>query len=583
MTVDFAPSTASRPYLMAKKHAVVSGHYWASQAGLQILEAGGNAVDAGVATSLAINVLEVEMCHFLGVAPIMIYLADRDEVVSLVGVGPWPKAVSSAFFRERFGGEVPLGILHSVVPAAPGNYVEALARYGTMSFGEVAEAAIRFARDGFPMYQMLHDRLNNKDIGPYFSTPETDAVFRPDGRVPRVGETFRQRDQAAMLQYLADEERAAAGRGRAAGLRAVHDAVYRGDVASRIVAQQQELGGFMTASDLAAFEADIERPQRVRFGDIDVYSGGPWGQGPLVLAALGILRDRNLTALGHNTSGYIHMLVEALKLAAADREQYFGDPRFVDVPVSEMLSDAYLAGRSAQIDERAAFPGMPPAGTLGGRTPPQWAPDPSSRTSMSQAKPLPLETSYLCTVDRHGNAYSSTPSDAAASGPVIKGLGLPCCTWGSRAYTAPDHPARVEGGRRPRMATNPQLAIRRGKYVMPYGSPGGEVLGQAQLQVFLNMTLFGMDPQSAVEAPRFASTSWPASMIPHSYRPAGLTLEGRIGQPVGDQLAAMGHAITWWPERHWQAGSVNVILHDLADDVRYAGADHRRTAYAAGW
>ena len=202
---------------------------------------------------------------------------------------------------------------------------------------------------------------------------------------------------------------------------------------------------------------------------------------------------------------------------------------------------------------------------------------------MTQPQPLPLETSYLCVVDSSGNAYSSTPSDAAASGPVIAGLGLPCCTWGSRAYTAADHPARVEGGRRPRMATNPQIAIGRDRFVMPYGSPGGEVLGQAQLQVFLNMMVFGMDPQSAVEAPRFASSSWPGSMMPHGYSPAQLTLESRIDPAVGGELEALGHKIKWWPDRHWQAGSVCAIMHDLATDVRYAAADHRRTAYAVGW
>lgn len=585
MSISFAPRTPQRPVVMARQHVVSSGHYLASMAGLEILEAGGNAVDAGVATALATNILEPEMCHFLGVAPLMIYLAEQRQVISFVGVGPWPQAVSSEHFRRHFGGRVPKGVLNAVVPAAPGNYLTALERYGTMSFGEVAASAIRFARDGFPVYPFLQENMAEMAReGSYWSSPANDVIFRPNGRIPAVGEIFVQSDVAKLLQYLADEEAAAARKGRDRGLQAARNAVYRGDIARQIASHQKCEGGLLTEADFANFSPEIEEPYSLRFQGMDVYSGGPWGQGPMVLGALNLLRDYDLKPLGHNSAEYIHLIVEALKLAAADRESHFGDPRFVDVPVREMLSEDYASKRRALICRERAWRGMPPAGTLGGRTPPEWVPDPSSgREPSDSGSTTARETSYLCIIDRHGNVFSATPSDSALEGPVVPGLGLPCCTWGSRAYTAPDHPARVEGGRRPRMSTTPQIAIRDGHTVMPFGSPGSEVLGQAQLQVLLNISVFGMDPQSAVEAPRVASYSWPASALPHSYFPGRLAMESRIDSDVGKSLAAMGHEVSWWPERTWLAGSVCAVLHDLESNIRYAGADHRRTAYAIGW
>jgi gamma-glutamyltranspeptidase / glutathione hydrolase len=204
-----------RPTLMATRHAVVANHPWASQAALAILEAGGNAIDGGVAGGLALNVLESDMCHFLGVAPTMIRLAAGGEVVCAVGPGPWPEAATLDYFWERHGGIVPRGILHSVVPSAPDTWITLLERYGTMSFAEVAAAAIRFARDGFPMFFLRHDRtVEMYESGLHYACPTTDALFAPGGRVPAVGEIFRQPAQAAMLQHIADEETAVAGRGR---------------------------------------------------------------------------------------------------------------------------------------------------------------------------------------------------------------------------------------------------------------------------------------------------------------------------------------------------------------------------------
>lgn len=580
---DAAAQTQHRPTITGYRHVAAAGHYWAAQAGMEILEAGGNAIDAGVAMGLATDVLESQFVGFGGVAPTMIYLAESREIVVISGVGPWPAAATPAYFNERFGGRVPIGILNTVVPAAPGIWIAALERYGTFSFGEVAAAAIRFARDGFPMYPMFRDRLTEKRRE-FERWPTTAAIFLPGGRIPDVDERFVQRDLAASLQYMADEETAHAENGRAAGLRAAHDAFYKGDIAAALIRQQQELDGLMTAEDLAAFEARFEAPCRIRFGGLDVYGCGPWSQGPLVLGALNCLDGIDLAGLGHNSADYVHTVTEAMKLAAVDREVYFGDPDFVDVPMDRILSESYGAERRRLIRPNEAWPGMPPPGSIEGFAPPPWQPDPSSRSyEKATEQSAPFETSHLCVADRDGNLFASTPSDPTISGPVAPGTGITPSMWGSRAYTDPAHPAAVGPCRRPRMSANPMMAVREGRTVMSFGSPGSEVLGQAQLQVLLNVFVFGMTPQAAVEAPRFASYSWPASAIPHSYQPGRLNLEEDIGEAVGNDLAARGHDIAWWPSQKWSAGSVCSVAIDLETGLRQGAADARRTAYAVGW
>ena len=565
---------------MARRHVVVSGHYLASLAGLQTLEAGGNAIDAGVATGLAIDVLESEFVGFGGVAPVMIHLASGETQV-ISGVGVWPQAASVEHFHRNFGGRIPEGLLHSVVPAAPSIWIAALARFGTMSFAEVAAAAIRFARDGFPTYPFLAEQLaaRQQDFSQWSSTA---AIFLPGGRPPQAGEIFIQRDLAATLQYMADQERAHANGDRLAGLKAARDAFYRGDIADAIVRHQRENGGWLTEGDLATFRSPIEPPCQIRFDDYDVYGCGAWSQGPMVLEALSILRGVDLRGMGHNSAAYVHAVIEALKLAAADREAWFGDPAFVDVPLDVLLSDAYAAQRRARIDPAKAWPGMPPAGAIGGVPIPPWRPDPSAGAVLEMADARP-ETSFLCVADGHGNVFAATPSDPTIAGPVVPGTGITVSMWGSRGYTGPAHPARIGAGRRPRMSANPAIAVKAGEMAMPFGSPGSEVLGQAMVQVFLNQAVFGMDPQAACEAPRFASYSWPESQLPHAYRPGHLCVEEDVGAATCEALAALGHRVERWPERKYLAGSVCTIQSDLRSGVKWAGADPRRTAYAIGW
>ena len=555
----------------------VAGHYGAAHAAFAVLESGGNAVDAGVAAGIALGVLQSDLVNVAGVAPIMIYRADRRDVLTVSGLGTWPRAVMADFFRKRHAGRIPEGILRTVIPAAPDAWITALENWGTMSFGDCAAAAIRFASAGFPMYGLMSDMIA-MHAADYARWPSSAAVYLPNGQPPRRGEIFVQADLGRTLQYMADQEKAAAAKGRAAGLEAARDAFYRGDIARAIVAYHQANGGLMTARDLDEFRVAVEPPVKTRFADIDMYACGAWCQGPVLPQMLGVLRGIDLKRMGHNSLDYAHVVTEAIKLAFADRERYYGDPRFVNVPIETLLSDAYAGTRRAMIHPDRAWPEMPPCGEIRGFDG-RPAPTPTADTAAVGAH----DTSYICVMDKHGNVFSATPSDPSYDTPVIPGTGLCPSSRGSQSWADPMHASSVAPGKRPRLTPSPALAILPDGSPMPIGTPGGDVQAQAILQVFLNMTVFEMNPQQAVEAPRFASYSFPDSFEPHSYSPGALYVESRVPKSVRDGLAACGHRIEEWPDFVWRAGAVCVLRPDRNRGVISAGADPRRPCYAVGW
>ena len=582
----FYPASRShphRPNVIGTRHAIAAGHYLAAQAGFLVLEGGGNAIDAGVAAGITMNVVESQMCCFGGVAPIMIYSAERNEVITISGLGTWPKAASCEYFRTHHNGEIPKDLSQTVVPGAPDAWVTALEEFGTISFAEAAAAAIRFARDGFPIdWQMAH--YIEQRVDDFNAWPSSAAVFLPNGRPLRPGELLAQVELAQTLQFLADEEAAAAAKGgRKAGLKAVRDAVYRGDIAATIVRFMQDNGGLLSAEDMAGFRAAIESPVSTRFGDLTVYSCGPWCQGPMLLQELALVRGFDLKGLGHNSPEYVHVLLESIKLAAADREAYYGDPRFVEVPMDELLSESYAIKRRKMIDPEKAWPDLPPPGAARAasgsrRQTPQPLPEGPRQWSETS------DTTYVCVVDREGNAVSITPSDGdARRSPVVPGFGSVVSPRGNQSFTDPEHPASVAPGKRPRLTPNPSMAIREGRIVMPFGSPGGDLQTQVMLQALLNIAVFGMDPQTAVEAPRFASLGFPDSFSPHAYRPGLAKLERPIAKKTKDALQAKGHLVEWWPDGPVSGTGVSLIAFDKDEGILTGAADHRRPSAAIGW
>jgi len=574
-----APLNAHRPTIAVTRHAIAAGHYLAATAGFDILHAGGNAIDAGVAAGIALGVVQSDLVNCAGVAPILIYHAEKREVVTIAGLGPWPKALDPELFMREHGGKIPVGVLRTVVPAAPDAWITALRRYGTMSFGEVAAAATRLAREGFPMYPLMANSLK-KHAERHASWPSSAAVYLPGGRPPEPGEVFRQSDLGASLQYMADEEKAAASRGREAGLEAARDAFYRGDIARKIIAFMKQEGGLLSAEDLADYHSPVGPPERRRFGDLEIFTCGAWCQGPVLLQTLALLEGTNLAALGHNSADYVHTLTEALKLAFADREAYYTDPALGNVPLATLISSEYAAERRKLIRPDKAWPEMPPPGELGA---PLGFGEQKLRASPPNPFPEP-DTSYVCVADRWGNIFSATPSDGSYGSPVVPGVGFIPSNRGSQSRPDPRHPAGVAPGRRPRLTPNPALAIKgNGAEFLPFGTPGGDVQSQAMLQVLLNIFVHGQDVQSAIEAPRFASYSYPSSFAPYDYYPGRLSLEGRFPEAVTDELARRGHQVERWPDWNWLAGAVCAIRADTKRGIMEAGADPRRAAYALGW
>jgi gamma-glutamyltranspeptidase/glutathione hydrolase len=558
----------------------VAGHYLSAQAAFSVLEAGGNAVDAGVAGGLVDGVVQADQVNVAGVAPIMIYLAERREVLTISGLGGWPRAADCGRFEREYGGTIPEGILRTVVPAAPAAWIAALEKFGTMSFGEVAQAALRLAREGFPIHAFTAAEIRKREDH-FRRWPANAAIFLPKGRPPLPGELFVQADLGRTLQYLVDEEAAAAARhGRAGGLRAVHDAFYKGDIADVIVRYHREHGGLLAAEDLAEFEVGIEPPVSTSFNGLDVYTCGFWCQGPVLLQALNLLAGYDLHALGHNSTRYIHTVAEALKLAFADRHFHYGDPRMVDVPAQRLLCKSYAEQRRRLIREQEAWPEMPPPGEVAASAAAPRAPSPSASAGPELPDP---DTSYVCTVDREGNVFSVSPSDTSYDTEVIPGTGLCPSSRGSQSWADSSHPSSIAPGKRPRLTPNPALALRDGKPYLAFGTPGGDVQPQAMLQVLLNIAIFAMDPQNAVEAPRFITRSHPDSFEPHHYYPGELNLEGRIAREIGEALAAKGHGVQWWPASTSRTGGVCAVRFDQQEGSFHAGADYRRIGYALGW
>ena len=574
-----------RPSVRGKRYVVSSLHYLATMAGVRILEQGGNAADAGVATGLCINVVQPGFTHFGGVAPIIYGPRSGAPVETISGLGRWPRKASQEYFHENHGGNLPDGILRSVTPASPDAWLTALARYGNMTFEEVIQPAFDLAENGHPVDDQLYDFVNGDEVK---TTPSTAEVFNPGGHIPQVGEIVTQKDLANSFRRMIEAERKAGGN-RIDGIRAARDLVYKGEIAREIAEFCRKEGGLLTYEDLEAFSVRVEPPEHISYKGHDVYSCGPWCQGPSLLMALKILEGIEVKTLGHQSSDYLHTLIETLKFAFADREAYFGDPDFVQVPMLGLLHEGYCAERRGEIDPDRAAPLMPPPGDPWPfHAEPRRANGPFPTLDPDRPQPLRLsywesDTSYLCVVDEEGNAFSATPSDVVGWSPIVPGLGFPISARGTQTWLDPNHPSCLQPWKRPRLTPNPAMVLKQGNPFMPFGCPGGDAQVQAMLQVFLNIAEFGMEPQEAIEAPRVISHSFPNSFWPHGSLPGEVTVEARIAPEIRDSLRSRGHVLN--DDEEWSTGVSRVcaITVDSETGVRVGGADPRSTSYAIGW
>lgn len=581
MSAEWVPAT-TRPIISGSKYMVSAGHSAAALAATRILEAGGNATDAGVAGGLCLNVVQPDLTGIGGVAPICVFQADTKRVTTISGLGSWPMAADPDFFREQCAGRIPPGIMRTVVPAAMDAWLTALRLYGTMSFAEVAAPAIELAAGGFPVHSVMYGTLADPAaVSALRSWPSSAKIFLDEtGHPYPVGHLFIQSDLGHTLELLVEAEVNASS--REGGIIAVRDRFYRGDIAEAMVKFSKQEGGWLAASDLAEFEVEVEVACSVGYRGYDVYSCGAWCQGPVVLETLNILEGYDLTELSPQSPDVYHLILESLKASFSDRDRYYGDPRFVHVPLDGLLSKDYAREWRKRIDPKIATPGMPMPG-------PAWDFSASIESSPSRwTFPVPSDgdrdpdTSYICVVDEWGNAFSATPSDALTGAPVVPGLGFVMSCRGAQSWLDPHHPSSVQPGKRPRLTPSPGLVIKNGGFVMPYGTPGLDMQPQAMVQFLVNMIDFDLDVQAAIEVPRAATFSFPSTSDPHTYTPGLVRLERRAGLDVAADLESRGHRLELWPEWTGLAGSICAIKAEMNSHVYFGGADPRRVAYALG-
>lgn len=569
---------AGRPTILCSEHAVSSGHYLATAAAFRILENGGNAIDAGVAAGIALNVVLPGSTSFGGVAPILIYSAKEKEVSSISGLGYWPKSASIQHFKEKRKGVIPEGVERMVVPAAPDAWMTALAKHGTMTFEQIVTPAMEYANEGIAIGESLSATLETFH-GQMGLWPTRDEIFAPGRKKLGVGDVLKQPALANTFKRLIEMERASECKGRVDAIKAARNIFYKGEIAQEIANFVQENGGFLSFEDLNSFKVGRELPVSVNYDRYKIFTNGPWCQGPVFAETLKILSSDDLRSLGHNSVDYIHLVAEALKLSFADRDAFYGDPNFVDVPIEGLLSKDYCNSRRNEIDASKAFPAMPPYGDpwmFEGRAQP---------SSFSYVQPDPVygnsepDTSYVCVIDRWGNMFSATPSDGQTA--IVPELGFTPSTRGSQTWLDPNHPSALVPGKRPRLTPNALLAFKDGQAWMPFGTPGGDAQVQATIQFFLNQVVFDMSPQEAVEAPRFLVWSFPDSFWPHVYTPGRMELESRFDKSIGFELQKKGHLIEWLPPVSGRANNVCGITRGETGTLM-AAADHRSEAYAMG-
>ncbi|MCU1384883.1 MAG: gamma-glutamyltranspeptidase [Acidobacteria bacterium] len=571
-----------RPEILGTHGIVAAGRHYSVSAGVRILQQGGNAVDAGVATVLAAAICEISHFGFGGEAPAIIYDARTKEVIVINGQGPAPKAATPALFAAK--GFVPgNGPLAATIPAMLDAMALALETKGTMRLEQVIQPAIELA-DGFPMYGFLRNFLisERKATEQYEWAAKT---YYPDGRVPDIGEMFRQPNLARTLRAIAAADKAAfaKSKNRVTAIRAGRDAFYTGDIAHRIADANTAAGGIFTYEDLASYHGKIEQPATTNFHGYDVYKAGPWNQGPVLLQTLNILEGVDLKTYGANSADYIHSVHEAIKLAYADRNAYYGDPAFTQVPMTGLLSKAYAAerrvliGPQASLEQRVGDPYRFDRGITA----------PAARyTPHAQGTPTPSspgDTTCVDVVDKDGNLFSATPSSGwLLGGAFVAGdTGVPMSNRMTVFDLDPLSPNVLAGGKRPRTTLTPTVILKDGRPFLAISTPGGDSQDQQILNVLLQVIVFGKDIQEAIEAPRINSLHPFGSFDNHVSDPGKLEIEDRVPEAVRDALTARGHKLRVVGPYGMSTGVVAVGV-DQNGTLR-GGADVRRERYIFGW
>jgi len=600
-TVAISHGKTNKPILHGKHWVAITGKPLGASAGARIFYQGGNAVDAACAMLAATATMWDEL-GWGGETQALIYNPNTKEVIGINALGVAPTGATPEFFRQK-GMQYPpnYGPLSAVTPGTPGGLMVMLAEYGTLSLKDVLAPAIDMA-EGYPIEQdAVREIEDYKDE--ILKWPYSKTVFLPhageDEEGPRVGEVFRQSDLKAMLEKLVEAEKTALARGldRKAAIYAAYDRFYRGDIAEELVRSTQEQGGLFTMDDLDRWQVHIEMPVKTSYRGIDVYKLTTWVQGPVMLQALNILENFDLASIGYNTTRYIHTLYQAMNLAYADRDFYYGDPYFPPAePVEGLLSKEYAKKRASLIDPEQNNPNAGPGDPYEyqrGRNPHKLYLENLQTSNATEFGVLPddeaffIGTTTIQTADEEGWVVSATPSGgwipAVIAGKTGVGLSQ---RMQSFVLDPAENPYNVlEPGKRPRVTLTPSMAFKDGKPYVSFAVQGGDAQDQNLLQFFLNMVEFGMTVQEAAEADNFLSFQLHDSFGDHKKEPGRLAVNESVSEFTRDQLSKMGYKVEVGVSgrRDRTSGPINAIYFDWENGTFQGGSSNFGDDYGIAW
>jgi gamma-glutamyltranspeptidase/glutathione hydrolase len=593
-----ATSAAERPPVMGRNGGVSAGHPLTTAAAFEILVRGGNAFDAGVAALLVGGVVEQDLYSLGGEALVLVYPRSDAKVTAIVGQGWAPKGATIDWYAAHNKNLDGKGLDPAVVPGALHAALTVLERWGTMSFEQVAARAIEYTELGFPMRPRTAAAVT-RNLKFFQDWPDNQRYWlKPDGAMYRPGETIKLPTLARTLTRMVEAERASASKGRSAGITAARDRFYKGDIANEMVAFLQQREAPFELADFAEFYAKVEAPSMTTYRGYEVYKHSFGSQGPTLLETLNILEQFDLQAMKHNSADYVHTVVEALKLAYADRDTYYADPDFVQVPGEGLLSKDYAKERAKLINPKLASRSF-----IAGNPLPfdsrvkQWSYWVANiREAAQPGEPLvdaePVagglkDTTHIAIIDKDGNIFDSTPSGGWIGGAVILGeTGIGMSVRGEQFWLEKDRAAQLRPRSRPRYTLTPSIVLRNGQPFMALGSPGGDNQDQTILQAFLNVVEFWPawypNLHEAFEWPRVQSLHFHGSFYPHRTGFNHLNVEGLINDAIIAELKGRGHDAE--KIRPFSInGCATAVLIDPASNNRIAGADRRRDCYAMAY
>ncbi len=591
-----AAMAAERPPVAGRNAGISAGHPLTSASAFEVLTKGGNAFDAGVAALLTGGVVEQDFYSLGGEALVLVYPKTEAKVTAIVGQGWAPMAATIDWYNERkrtLNGE---GLDPAVIPGALHAALTVLEKWGTMSFEEVAARAIEYAEHGFPLRPRTANAI--KDNLKFFESWPGNRKYwlNADGSMHPAGDAIKLPTLAATLKKMVDAERAAKSKGRAAGIAAARDRFYKGDIADEMVAFLKKNGAPFDKPDFAEFFAKVEAPATVNSRGYDVYKHGFGSQGPMLLETLNILENFDLQAMGHNSADYLHVVTEAMKLAYADRDSFYGDQEFVTTPAEGLLSKGYAKERAKQIDMKRASrdfaAGNPMAFDTKVKQFPYWV------ASLKDAVPSPIppnpervsgskDTTHIAIIDKDGNIFDSTPSGGWIGGAVILGnTGIGMSVRGEQFWLDKTRAAQLRPRARPRYTLTPSIVLKDGQPFMAIGTPGGDNQDQTIVQAFLNVVEFKPrwypNLHEAFEWPRLQTLHFYGSFWPHDSGFNKLNIERPIPEDVFKELAARGHDVSFIRPTSI-ASCATAVMIDPNGGARIAGADPRRDCYAMAY